>query len=261
MIVVVLLGLGLILGSFVNAFVWRLHEHKNWLTGRSECPHCHHRLAAKDMVPVMSYLVLRGRCRYCGKKIDDSPLVELAVPALFVASYLFWPLPLNGDGLFQLVVWLALIVGFVALALYDFRWFLLPNKLVFPLVGLAAAQLAARIVVFHESWHILLGAGLGVLLTAGVFYVLFQISKGTWIGGGDVKLCIALGALAGSGPRAVLLLLIASLAATLATAPFLLAGKANRKSHIPFGPFLALGLVVTQLFGQHIIGWYAGLFV
>jgi len=260
MIVVVLLGLGLIFGSFVNALVWRLHEHKNWLNDRSECPHCHHKLAAKDLIPVLSYIMLRGKCRYCGQKIDDMPLTELALPVLFIVSYLCWPLQLTGNGLFQFVVWLMLLVGFVALALYDVRWLLLPNKMVFPLVGLAIVQLLVRVAVFHESWHILLGALVGVALTAGIFYILFQLSSGRWIGGGDVKLCLALGLLAGSAPRAVLLLFVASVGGLLATLPFLLTGKAQRKSHIPFGPFLMLGLVVVQLFGQQIITWYTNLF-
>lgn len=261
MIVVVLLGLGLIFGSFVNALVWRLHEHKNWLNDRSECPHCHHKLAVRDLVPVVSYLLLRGKCRYCGTKIDDTPLAELLVPALFIVSYLCWPLQLSGTGLFQFICWLLFIVGFVALAVYDLRWFLLPNKLVLPLIGLAVIELAVRSVAFHEGWHMLLGALLGVALTAGVFYILFQISAGRWIGGGDVKLCIALGLLAGSAPRAVLLLFVASVVAMLATLPFLLAGKAHRRSHIPFGPFLILGLIVTLLWGGHIITWYTHLFV
>src|ERR1700712_4728549 len=102
-----LVVLGLIFGSFVNAFVWRLHERESLLQkkrkptkkqlselsilhGRSMCVHCHHELAAKDLVPLFSWLWLRGKCRYCHKPIQDSPLIEAVLPVLFIVSYLAW---------------------------------------------------------------------------------------------------------------------------------------------------------------------------
>jgi leader peptidase (prepilin peptidase) / N-methyltransferase len=260
MITVVLVLLGLVLGSFINALVWRLHEGKDWVRGRSECPHCHHLLAAKDLVPVLSWLALRGKCRYCHQTIDDNPLVELAVPLLFVASYHWWPLQFSGSGLFMFIVWLLFLVGFVALATYDLRWFLLPNRIVFPLVGLAILQLASLVVFYDAGWRDVLDPSLGALTIAGLFYVLFQLSKGTWIGGGDVKLGMVLGLLAGDILRSLAVLFIASLIGTFYALPLLLTGKARRGTHLPFGPFLILGLIVVKLFGTHLLNWYIGLF-
>src|SRR5688572_14187716 len=105
MIVVVLIAFGLIFGSFINALVWRLHEGRDWVRERSECLQCHHQLAPKDLIPVLSWLLLRGKCRYCHKPIPDSPLVELAVPALFVTSYFFWPVDLAGSAWFAFICW------------------------------------------------------------------------------------------------------------------------------------------------------------
>src|SRR5688572_14928277 len=119
MMILMLVLAGLVLGSFVNALVWRLHVRRDWVRDRSECPHCHHKLAALDLIPVLSWLMLRGKCRYCGKPIDDSPLTELALPALFVVSYIFWPQPLVGVGLFEFVLWIVFLTGFLALAIYD----------------------------------------------------------------------------------------------------------------------------------------------
>ena len=124
------------------------------LKGRSMCPHCKHELAAKDLVPVLSWLYLRGKCRYCGKPIDDTPLVEAATAALFAISYLGWPGPLD-TGLQWLIfaVWLIFVVMFVALAVYDLRWLLLPNRVVYPLILLAIADvflIAARMLVLYE---------------------------------------------------------------------------------------------------------------
>jgi leader peptidase (prepilin peptidase)/N-methyltransferase len=258
MILIVLIGLGLILGSFVNALVWRMHESRDWVHERSECTHCHHQLATKDLIPVISWLMLHGKCRYCGKKIHDNPLTELAVPTLFDISYLAWPLALQGAGLFQFIVWCIFLVGFTALAAYDFRWFTLPNKIVFPLIGLAVVQVLV-LAIWTMNWKIIVSAILGTAVVAGIFYLLFQLSRGTWIGGGDVKLGIVLGLLAGGLLEGFLVLFLASITALLATLPALIGGRANRKSHVPFGPFLMLGLIIVVLFGHRIIDWYTGL--
>lgn len=256
MAIVALILLGLVLGSFVNAFVWRLHEGKNWVSDRSECDSCHHKLGVLDLIPVVSWLWLRGKCRYCSKPINDSPLTELALPVLFVLSYVFWPLPMQGEGLVTFVFWLVFLLGFLILAVYDIRWFLLPNKIVFPLIGLAALQVLVQLFFFDGSLRDVLGSVLGVIIISGTFYVLFMVSKGTWIGFGDVKLGIVLGILAGGPLPAVLLLFIASVLGMFFSLPMVLAGKAGRKSHIPFGPFLLAAMVVVQLFGTDMIDWY-----
>jgi prepilin signal peptidase PulO-like enzyme (type II secretory pathway) len=259
MILVALILFGLILGSFVNALVWRLHEGRDWVRERSECTHCHHTLAPKDLIPVVSWLMLRGKCRYCGKRIEDNPLAELAVPTLFAVSYIFWPHGFESEGVFLFGVWLVFLVAFVALAIYDLRWFLLPNKMVFPLIGLAAYQLIMQAFVFDGGLRVI-GIGLaGAAVVAGLFYAIFQISRGTWIGGGDVKLGIVLGLLAGGVVKGFLLLFLASLAGILFSLPMLLTGKAKAQTHVPFGPFLIIGLIVVYLFGSDIVAWYEGL--
>ena len=258
MILLLLIVLGLILGSFVNAFVWRIHNKRDWVNDRSECTHCHHKLGPTDLIPVLSYLMLGGKCRYCHKKIEDTPFTELALPLLFVASYLFWPMSFEGRGLIDFVFWLVFLVGFLALAVYDLRWFLLPDKIVFPLAGLAALQ-AVGDMIYEKDWRVLLSAAAGVVVISGIFYVLFQISKGTWIGGGDVKLGLVLGLLAGGLIQSFLVLFAASIAGLLVSLPSVLMGRANKKSQIPFGPFLILGLIVVKLFGTSIINWYSGL--
>jgi prepilin signal peptidase PulO-like enzyme (type II secretory pathway) len=256
MILVVLGVFGLVFGSFVNALVWRLHQKRDFLRERSECTHCHHVLAAKDLIPVVSWLMLRGRCRYCHKKIDDTPVVELATALLFLGSYVAWPYAMHGEGLFRFILWLVFLIGFMALIDYDIRWYLLPNKIVYPYIGLATLQVIILATVFHGGIHQVLGSAIGALLISGVFWVLFQMSSGKWIGGGDVKLGVILGFLAGGAIDSLLLLFIASLAGTLAALPLLLMGKAKRRMQLPFGPFLIIGMIAVQLFGAAIITWY-----
>jgi len=259
MMVLMLVILGLLFGSFVNAFVWRLHEHKDWVGGRSECTHCHHQLAAKDLIPVLSWLALRGRCRYCRKRIDDNPLVELMLPILFTASYLWWPQPLSGQGLFDFVLWLILLVAFTILTVYDLKWLLLPDAVVFPVIALAAAYVLGNIFIFGADAWDLLRAALSVLIISGLFAALYNLSRGQWIGFGDVKLGIALGLLAGVPAQAALLLFVASLAGTIIALPLVIGGKAGRKTKLPFGPLLLVGMFVVQLFGGHIVSWYTSL--
>ncbi|MEK7153488.1 MAG: prepilin peptidase, partial [Patescibacteria group bacterium] len=208
--------------------------------------------------PVLSWLFLGGKCRYCHKPIEDSPLVELALPLLFVLSYYLWPTVFEGSGMFEFMAWLIFLTGFLALTVYDLRWFLLPNNLVFPLIALAVAQVLA-VAAYESSWNVLLDAAAGAAVVSGIFYVLFQLSGGKWIGGGDVKLGIVLGLLAGGLIEGFLLLFVASVSGLLAALPLLIQGKAHRKTQLPFGPFLIVGLIVVKLFGVALIDWYSSL--
>jgi len=278
MIYVVLIVMGLCLGSFVNAFVWRLRQqelaredkskvHKaikshnlkspnqfSIVRGRSMCTSCHHGLAAKDLVPVLSWLSLRGKCRYCHTPIEDSPIVESATVVLFVMSYAWWPYALHGLGLYYFVFWLLFIVAFMALAVYDLRWFLLPNRIIFPLIVLAILQLIGSIVFYHVGWSAIVTAVWGVVVASGIFYAIFLLSKGEWIGGGDVKLGVIIGILLGGPLMSLLMLFVASSLGSLVGLPFLLSGR--RKMRIPFGPFLLAATVLVTLFGATIIDWY-----
>lgn len=281
MIILVLAGLGLVLGSFVNALVWRIYEQEQLATknrpskadkirleqlsivkGRSMCLSCGHELSAKDLIPVLSWLSLRGKCRYCGARIPDTPVAELLVPVLLIVSYLWWPWTLVGVLAWaQFAVWVLCIVAFVALLLYDMRWYLLPNRIVFPVIGLAVAFRGLLAVQSGVNWADVLLAGFwGVLLLAGLFYILFIVSNEQWIGGGDVKLAVALGLLAGGPLAALLLLFFASVGGSVAAVPLLLRGKSVKGLRVPFGPFLILATVVTVLFSQPILSWYMGFF-
>ena len=219
------------------------------------CVHCKHELGPMDLLPVVSWVLLRGKCRYCHKPIDDTPLTEIVTAALFVVSYLFWPESFHGAGYGLFVLWLVLLVVFVALAVYDLRWFLLPNRLVFPLYGVAAVFVLLRSYILHHP-SMIPGALLGMLVGGGFFYLLFQLSDGKWIGGGDVKLGGLLGLLLGGPVQAFLCIILASLSGTIVATPLLLTGKASRRSRLPFGPLLIFGAIVTMLFGARILAWY-----
>lgn len=263
--------LGLVLGSFVNALIWRIHQQSSRqkkkytgintsvVSGRSICPNCKHVLSPIDLVPVISWLLLRGRCRYCHAKIGvQYPLVELCTAGIFALSYTAWPLGFEGVGSVQFGIWLMMLTGLVALTVYDLKWMLLPNRIVYPLGVLALAYALIGIDlgdVPRELTRLILGVGVG----GGLFYVLFQLSNGRWIGGGDVKLGVVLGLLLGSPQLAFLMIFLASLLGTLVIVPGLASKRTKVGSKIPFGPFLILAAIMLVLFGSSIIDIYWGL--
>ena len=263
---VLMFVLGSVMGSFVGAMTWRMKTNRDWVRGRSECERCHHKLAVIDLIPIFSYLTLGGRCRYCHKKISRSALVlELAGGSAFLASTMLFPSMVYQEWLgplasFQLLtpmlslamgLWLVCLVVMMALFVYDLRWRLLPNKLVFPLIVISLLLSAVmNLGLAHVSlmnWLITLG--LGMLPITGVYGILYLLSRGRWIGLGDVKLGIAIGLLI-SWWGGVLVLFLSNLLASLASIPGLLKRRISGASEIPFGPFL---LVATYL--VFLLGW------
>lgn len=277
MVIAILAVVGLCLGSFINALVWRLHEQEEsaqksrqqadsqrlsiW-HGRSMCPHCKHELAAQDLIPVFSWLQLGGKCRYCSKPISKQyPLVELATAALFIASYIWWPAAFTGEQTIVFVLWLMLLTGLMALLVYDLRWFLLPNRLVYPLAVIAGLQAIITVATAVDPLMTVLNMVAAVAIGGGIFYVLFQVSKGKWIGGGDVKLGWLLGLIAGTPARSVLFIFLAAVLGSLVSLPLLASKRLQRGSVIPFGPFLIVGLIIVQFFGTDILSWYQETFL
>ncbi len=255
--IITIIVLGLASGSFINAFVWRWHEKKDWVKDRSECVRCHHKLGFWDLVPVASWVFLRGKCRYCGKGISAQyPLVEILTAGLFLGSYIYWPYKLSGVNVADFLLWLVILTGLVILAVYDIKWMLLPNKIIAAFTIPAAIMAILNVLVANNSLLMALNYTGGVLVGGGVFYLVFIISKGQWIGGGDIKLGFLLGLIAGSIQSSFLMIFLSALLGSLISIPMLVTHKAKRTSKIPYGPFLILGLYVVQLFGVTILNWY-----
>jgi prepilin signal peptidase PulO-like enzyme (type II secretory pathway) len=138
---------------------------------------------------------------------------------------------------------------------------LLPNKLVFPLIGLALVMQLISIAHNWRGWGLLVSLALAVVIGGGVFYAIFQVSDGKWIGGGDVKLGFLLGLLVGTPAKSLLVIFLAAVLGTVVSLPMLLSKKLQRTSTIPFGPFLIVAGIVAVLFGDSIINWYTNTFL
>lgn len=254
--------LGLAFGSFITALTWRLHKGKDFVADRSQCESCGHKLAPQDLIPVLSWVMLKGRCRYCRKKISwQNPAIELGTMVAFIVSFIFWPHGLvSGLEWATFALWLVFVVMLGALLVYDLRWMLLPDKLVFPLIALGLLYAAllqlqqpeASILAYLQ--HVVLGAG----ALGGVYWLLYTVSKGRWVGFGDVKLGIFMGIALGWQP-ALLVLFLANIIGCLVVGPGLLVGRLTPKSRVPFGPFLIIAFFIAGLFGQQLITWYVSL--
>ncbi len=278
--------MGVALGSFAGASVWRLRAHqlkrdathgqkipaaakrqvarlqkKPAHSDRSVCLQCGHELKWYDLVPLVSWLQLRGKCRYCHKPIGIyEPLIEIGLGLFFMLSYVFWPSELHTAVEIALfVVWLVAGVGLTVLFAYDAKWFLLPDVITLPLIGLGL--LNAGVVVFSSSLpaEAFMGVLGSCLVLSGLYYVIYVVSGKQWVGFGDVKLGLALGLLLADWQLALLALFLANLIGTIIVLPRLLTRKLERQAHIPFGPLLIAGWAIAGLFGGSILKWYLGL--
>ena len=271
--------LGLVLGSFAGATVWRLrarqlvedaaageaHDKRelqrlkplaNGMFGardRSRCLECRHELAWFDLLPLVSWLSTGGACRYCKKPIGwFEPAIEIGTATLFVSVYHHWLSTSTVAAWPLLVGWLAVTTLLVILLAYDAKWFLLPNAVMFPLIGLAFVMAAVNIALATEPLLALASTAGSVAILGGLYLVLWLVSRGAWVGFGDVKLGLALGLLLGDWLLAFLTLFAANLIGVLIVLPGLASGRLSRKAHVPFGPMLIAGFFVALFFGYQL---------
>lgn len=279
--------LGATFGSFAGAQVWRLRasqlvedkkngeevdskEYKRLLpltkrrlsSDRSIDLDTGKRLPWYDLIPVISWLMLRGKSRFSGKPIGWFELaIELSLAAFFVLSYIFWPYGFDGwVEVTQFVLWLASGVGLAILFAYDAKWFLLPNKIVLFVIVLGLISSALTITESADVWDSVKSIGGGILVLSGLYFMLFFVSRGKWIGFGDVKLGFALALLLADWRLAVIALFAANLIGSIIVIPGMIAGKIKRQARIPFGPLLITGWAIAGLFGLEIINWYSSFF-
>lgn len=263
--IIFLAVLGAVMGSFIDAITWRLHTKRNFVSDRSECEHCHHKLGPLDLIPVVSWIMLGGKCRYCRAPISRIiPFTEVGMALLFVGSYVYWPLGLETwQGMTLLVLWLIYLVILGILFVYDLRWQLLPDVLTYPLIIIGLVDGGIRVWLQNPGATIADYATyvvLGVAAMAGVYALLYMVSRGKWVGFGDVKLAIFIGAVLG-WEKTLTVLMLANVIGLVAVAPGLFSKKLTPKSHVPFGPFMIVAFVLVGLFGDALINWYMHTFV
>ena len=283
LIYILFIIIGLCMGSFAGASVWRLRAHQllqdkkdgesvdkveynriKKLTGkslssdRSVCINCSYTLKWYDMIPLLSWIFLRGKCRKCRKSIGImEPLIELGVAGFFVLSFIFWPYSLdNGLQIVQFIIWLIAGVGLAVLFVYDAKWSLLPDKISFTVIGIGIINSILVVVSASDKLSSVTSIFFSIMILSGLYWVLHKISDGKWIGFGDIKLGLGLALLLADWRLAFIALFTANLLGCLIVIPAMATKKLNRKSHIPFGPLLIVGSIFALFVGKYLINIY-----
>jgi leader peptidase (prepilin peptidase)/N-methyltransferase len=242
--------LGLCFGSFLNVCILRLakedKKQRSLFRPPSSCPRCGRRIAWRDNIPIVSWLVLRGRCRWCGQPISiQYPIIEGTVAVLWIAAMLAYGPTVR----FIAAALLGTIL--LGIAITDARHYLIPDEYNWAglIIGLALS-LSDGVPGFERA---VLGAATGFALLYGVGLVGGWVFKEEAMGGGDIKMMAMVGAFVGL-KGVVLTIFSGALFGSLVYVPLLVLGQ--RKRHVPFGVFLAMGAAVTFVFGDAIIDWY-----
>ena len=247
---IILLILGLVLGSFYNVCIYRLPREESIVWPGSRCPHCRHPLSVMDNLPLVSFLLLKGSCRYCQTPISyQYPLVE-GMTAL-ATVLIGWKFGLSWDFLQALfLVSALLIVSFI-----DLSYQIIPDWITYPGIGIGLifSWLTGAPGWLSSLIGLLVGGGLLWLLAVG--YQLLAKKEG--MGGGDIKLLAMIGAFLG-WQGVLVTLILGSFLGTLAGLGLILIWKKDRTYAVPFGPFLSLGAVIHLFFGSTLLNWYLG---
>jgi len=237
---------GLVTGSFLNVVIYRMPRDESIVFPPSHCPECEHELSVRELIPVLSYIIQRGRCRECGGRISIRyPLVEAGTGFLFVFNAHF-----IAD--FRAVIaGLFLSSALLAMAVIDINHQILPDKLT--LTGLAAGFILAFL---RPDIHPL-SAISGVLAGGGFLLAIALASRGG-LGGGDIKMMAFVGSFI--GPALVMLaIFVGAFLGLIANIPGLISGDMRMKSKLPFGPFLAASSLIMWFFGDTLLAWYLNL--
>ncbi|MFZ2125926.1 MAG: prepilin peptidase [Candidatus Microsaccharimonas sp.] len=278
-----LILLGVCLGSFAGATVWRLRarqlkydkKHKEPVDekeyarlekltkrklskDRSQCLHCGYELKWYDLIPIVSWVALRGKCRHCHKPIGYfEPLIEIGMAGFFVVSYMFWPFGLESPfEIARFIVWLISGVILAMLFAYDSKWYLLPDKLTAILAGVGAVNVILAAIQSINPVETVLSALGAVGILSGLYLILYRVSNGRWVGFGDVKLGVGLALLLADWQLAIVALFLANFIGCLVVIPLMITGKLKRSSHVPFGPLLIAGTVIAFFIGPSLVEFY-----
>ncbi len=253
--------IGLIIGSFLNCVIFRLKTGQGFLKGQSCCPFCHHVLSWFDLVPVISFIALRRRCRYCQKKISwQYPLVELSSGILFVLALRF-----NAYDLPALLYYLVIICFLIIIFVYDLKHYIIPDKVIYPAIGLTFLYQLFGIWDFGKQpfgesplatgdLFRIADLGLGIL-PAFFLLAIILFSRGQWMGLGDFKLAIFMGLFLG-WPYILIALFLAFFIGAIIGITLVIFKAKKLKNKVAFAPFLIIGTFGAFIWGEKIINWY-----
>ena len=239
---------GLIIGSFLNVVIYRLPEEKSLVKPRSHCTNCGTTLKVFDLIPIFSYLINKGKCRYCGEKISlQYPLIEFLTAVLFLINYINFGLTI------KTIVYLYLIALLIAAAVIDYQRQIIPNKITY--AGFISGVFFAIVFNYISIQTAIIGS-----LIPALFLLLIILIYPQGMGMGDLKLVAMIGAF--TGWQAPLIgVFIGSFIGVIITLPFLIRGKFTAKTKLPFGPLIITGSLIMIFWGEELTNFYLSLFL
>ena len=246
-------GLGLLFGSFANVLIYRIPEGKGFVFSRSECRKCHNKVAWYDNIPVLSWIILKGKCRVCKQSISwRYPVVELLMAIVFAGVFitLGWS--------WFLLESLVFSFGLVVVSFIDFDHMILPDS--FTLSGIVIGLVGSLLNPERDFWPALLGVLVGGGILWLIAYLYWALRKEEGMGGGDIKLLAWIGALLGWG-AIPFVIMTSSIIGSLVGGAIALGSKKGLKQTIPFGPYLALAALIYLMGGDAVSDWYLQLFI
>lgn len=237
---------GIIIGSFVNVLIYRLPKNENIVVVNSHCMSCGHQLKWYDLVPLFSWIFLRGKCRYCKEKISvQYPLIETVNGFGYVLIFLVCGLNLSS------ILYSICFSMLVAISVIDWRTYEIPVGLNITILTLGIIQC----ILDYRNWSSYL---IGMVCVSGFLFLLFIITSGRGIGGGDIKLMFAAGLLLG-WKNIILALMLGCIIGSIIH--IILMKVSNKGRMLAFGPYLSAGILLAMLFGDQLISWYLNLLV
>lgn len=265
MTVIIFFIFGLIVGSFINVVVYRLNVAESFTTGRSKCPHCKELISWYDNIPLLSFILLKFRCRNCKEKISyQYPLVEFFTGLLFafVATRYF-----NASDVSTwtaTIYYLGVASALVAIFVYDFLYMEIPGLVLWPAIGWAVGfnllldwnSAGSANNIFNSLTY---SGTLAAFAAFAFFFMMVAGSKEKWMGMGDGYLVIFLGLVLG-WPKILLALILSFSIGAIIGLILIAAKKKKMQSQIPFAPFLVIGTFLAMFFYEAIAGWYLGMF-
>lgn len=249
MLVIIFAISGLLFGSFLNVWVLRTNEGVSVIRGRSVCPQCKKRLSWYENIPLVSFILQKGKCRGCKKFISlQYPLVELVI------GLLFWFVAWFHSGAVEFIIRDAFILFFLTfIFVYDLKYQEIWDRMtIYPAIILVVATL-------WFGWLTIQSLLIGMSVGSGFFLAQYVISNGKWIGGGDIRLGLFMGVILG-WPNVLLALFFAYVGGALFVLPFLILKKKHLATKVPFGSYLSIATIVAMFWGENIIQWYTAFF-
>lgn len=243
------------IGSFLNVVIYRLETKESIIKGRSHCLECGVVLKWYDNIPLLSFIFLRGRCRFCGQKISwQYPIVEIATASLFLLIFNFKFLIFKQFLIFNFIdliyLWFIASVLIIIFA-YDLKHYIIPDKIVYPAIVVSGIWYLVSGILIRNTKYELRDTILGAVLTALFFFLIVLITKGKGMGLGDVKLAFLMG-LALGWPSILIALFLSFMSGAIVGIGLIAVGKKGLKSQIPFGPFLSASAIFVLVFKDYL---------